>query len=196
MTIPVLLGSLRPSGNGVGFAEHVIQRCKSLQLEAALASSMLPSGVSLPTGPVLSPLIAAGITDSSQYDSEEVRAWSRLVSQSKAIIILTPQYNWGIPGPLKNTLDHIYYEWRGKPILLITYGGHGGGKCAEQLKSVLEGGLKAVLVTDPFSITLPPSFIRGSDRVDPSNSDQATFRAQYEAGLDDAITKLKENIID
>ena len=52
---------------------------------------------------------------------------------------VTPQYNWGYPAPLKNALDHLYGEWAGKPAMIVTYGGHGGGRCAEQLLQVLQG---------------------------------------------------------
>ncbi|UZJ57591.1 hypothetical protein CBS101457_006911 [Exobasidium rhododendri] len=192
MTIPVLLGSLRTSGNGPGLGEHIIQRCKTQGLDARLATELFPPGSSLPTGPILDATISHLIKDASHYQDKDVQAWSRIVSDSPALIIVTPQYNWGYPGPLKNTLDHIYNEWKNKPILLITYGGHGGSKCAEQLKIVLEGGLNATLVTEPVKITLPVDFIRGDERADPSREDQKSFRLQYEPQVDAAITNLKE----
>ena len=48
--------------------------------------------------------------------------------------------------------------------MLVTYGGHGGVKCAAQLKPVLEGGLKMKYVCD-VNITLPTEYIRGAQRV-------------------------------
>ena len=48
-------------------------------------------------------------------------------------------YNWGYPAPLKNAIDHLYREWKGKPALIVTYGGHGGDRCARQLREVLTG---------------------------------------------------------
>lgn len=73
------------------------------------------------------------------YASEHTRAWSRKVSEGDAFVFVTPQYNWGYPAPLKNALDHLYREWAGKPAVIVTYGGHGGGKCAAQLRQVLDG---------------------------------------------------------
>jgi NAD(P)H-dependent FMN reductase len=55
------------------------------------------------------------------------------------VIFVTPQYNWGYPAPLKNAIDHLYKEWGGKPVVIVTYGGHGGSKCANQLREVVEG---------------------------------------------------------
>ncbi len=51
-----------------------------------------------------------------------------------AIVFVSPQYNWGYPAPLKNAIDHLYKEWAGKPAMIVTYGGHGGSKCAAQLR--------------------------------------------------------------
>lgn len=194
MTIPILLGSVRHTSNGVGLANHLLQRCKVHGIEAALASNLLPSGMSIPIGPVLDERIAAMIKDSLDYSDPEVQAWSKLVSASPALIILTPQYNWSFPGPLKNALDQLYHEWHNKSILLVTYGGHGGNKCSEQLKQVLEGGLKAKLITDPVMITLPSDFIRGDQRADAANGDQKAFREQYQAKLDQAIRALQNYV--
>ena len=73
------------------------------------------------------------------YAFEHTRAWSRKISEGDAFVFVTPQYNWGYPAPLKNALDHLYAEWSGKPAMIVTYGGHGGAKCAAQLRQVLDG---------------------------------------------------------
>ncbi len=73
-----------------------------------------------------------------EHDFEHTRAWSRKIAGAGALVFVTPQYNWGYPAALKNALDHLYREWAGKPAMIVTYGGHGGGKCAEQLRQVCE----------------------------------------------------------
>ncbi len=83
------------------------------------------------------------------YAFEHTRAWSRKVSEADAFVFVTPQYNWGYPAPLKNALDHLYKEWSGKPAMIFTYGGHGGGKCARQLRQVLKGLKMKPLATMP-----------------------------------------------
>ncbi|MQS44865.1 NAD(P)H-dependent oxidoreductase [Lactobacillus salsicarnum] len=55
------------------------------------------------------------------------------------IIILYPQYNWGYPAVLKNALDYLYDEWRGKPVSTIVYGSHGGFQAQIALDLVLKG---------------------------------------------------------
>lgn len=72
------------------------------------------------------------------YHNAHTRAWSGKVAAADAFIFVTPQYNWGYPAPLKNAIDHLYHEWKGKPAVIVTYGGHAGDKCAVQLRQVVE----------------------------------------------------------
>lgn len=46
------------------------------------------------------------------------------------------QYNWGYPAALKNAIDYLYHEWKGKPAAIVSYGTRGGGKAAAQLQQV------------------------------------------------------------
>jgi NAD(P)H-dependent FMN reductase len=79
------------------------------------------------------------IPATGDYAGEHTQAWSRKVSEAAAIVLVSPQYNWGYPAPLKNALDHLHREWAGKPAMIVTYGGHGGDKCAVQLRVVAMG---------------------------------------------------------
>jgi NAD(P)H-dependent FMN reductase len=82
-----------------------------------------------------------GIPAKGAYTQDHTRAWSAKVAGADGFVFVSPQYNWGYPAVLKNALDHLYTEWSAKPLVIVTYGGHGGGKCADQLKQVA-GGLK------------------------------------------------------
>jgi NAD(P)H-dependent FMN reductase len=85
------------------------------------------------------PAVPAAISAGDGYAFEHTRAWSRKIAGAKAFVFVTPQYNWGYPAPLKNALDHLYHEWSGKPAMIVAYGSRGGGKCARQLRQVLNG---------------------------------------------------------
>ena len=89
------------------------------------------------------PRIPAG----GSYECEHTLAWSRKIATAPAFVFVTPQYNWGYPAPLKNALDHLYAEWAGKPAMIVTYGGHGGERCGEQLRQVCEGLHMATIAT-------------------------------------------------
>lgn len=106
-----------------------------------------------------------GIPAAGGYVQDHTRAWSEKITSAGALIFVTPQYNWGYPAPLKNALDHLYKEWEGKPVAIVTYGGHGGGKCATQLRQVLEGMHMRPTATMP-ELTLTLAMIGGGP-IDP-----------------------------
>lgn len=99
---------------------------------------------------------------SGRYAHELTRKWSREISSYDGFVFVTPQYNWGYPAALKNALDHLYGEWRGKAAAIVSFGVHGGGKAAEQLAPVLQGGLHMRLATHRAEIVIPMS-ARGTD---------------------------------
>jgi NAD(P)H-dependent FMN reductase len=72
-----------------------------------------------------------------------------------AFVFVTPQYNWGIPAGLKNALDYLFNEWKGKPAMIVSYGGHGGDKCAAAMKVVLGGGLNMKVVDNTVNLSFP-----------------------------------------
>ncbi|KUF82131.1 NAD(P)H-dependent FMN reductase LOT6 [Phytophthora nicotianae] len=178
----------RTSNNGDGLAFWLISRFDSVAnftAKLALASELME--LPLPIGPVTDPVIAATIKSPQEYSDPAVQAWSQAVITTPAFVILTPQYNWGYPGQLKNLLDHLYSEWKNKPVVLVTYGGHGGSKCAEQLRVVLSGGFHINVVAH-VGISLPKEFIRSSDRVDAA--DVPSFLAKCETQVDEAFATL------
>jgi NAD(P)H-dependent FMN reductase len=107
-----------------------------------------------------------GIPAMGRYTQAHTRAWSEKVAGADAVVFVTPQYNWGYPAVLKNALDHLYKEWRDKPAAIISYGGHGGVKCAEQLRQVT-GALKMRVVATAPAITLSEAVIRHGTPLDP-----------------------------
>ncbi|RLN58468.1 hypothetical protein BBJ29_004610 [Phytophthora kernoviae] len=156
-----------------------------------LASELM--NLPLPIGPVTDPVIAAAIPagEPQEYADPAVQAWSRTITVAPAIVVLTPQYNWGYPGHLKNLFDHLYTEWAGKRVVLVTYGGHNGSKCADQLQQVLTGGLHMEVIGN-VGISLPKEFIRSTARVDATNAPE--FLTQYEAQVDAAFELLLKRL--
>lgn len=83
------------------------------------------------------PGIPQHIKSTDGYTREHTRAWSRRIEPLDGFIFISTQRNWGIPAELKNAIDYLFHEWKGKPAIIVTYGGHGGHQCAAQLKTVL-----------------------------------------------------------
>jgi NAD(P)H-dependent FMN reductase len=118
------------------------------------------------------------------YVQAHTRAWSDKIKSANAVIFVTPQYNWGYPAVLKNAIDHLYHEWHNKPAVIVTYGGHGGGKCAEQLRQVAGAVEMRVVPTAP-GIVLPKDVIRHGAPCDPARD----FKQHVES-IENAFTEL------
>jgi NAD(P)H-dependent FMN reductase len=119
------------------------------------------------------------------YAFEHTRAWSRKILEGDAFVFASPQYNWGYPAPLKNALDHLYREWSGKPAMIVTYGGHSGDKCADQLRQVLDA-LKMRTITAMPGLKLARAQIEANTgAVDPDKE----FTGQV-SQLQDAFIEL------
>jgi NAD(P)H-dependent FMN reductase len=83
------------------------------------------------------PGIPSEIKDPNNYIHDHTKRWSTEISSHSAFVFVTPQYNWGYPASIKNAIDYLFHEWKGKPAMIVSYGGHGGGKAAVQLQQVL-----------------------------------------------------------
>ncbi len=71
------------------------------------------------------------------YETQGAKEWAAKVKEADGFIIVTPEYNHGYPGALKNCLDYVYDEWNNKPVAFVSYGGMAGGvRAVEQLRLV------------------------------------------------------------
>ena len=52
-------------------------------------------------------------------------------------MFVTPEYNHGIPGALKNAIDFLFKEWNNKVAGFVSYGSAGGVRAVEQLRLVM-----------------------------------------------------------
>jgi len=68
------------------------------------------------------------------YTNEAVTRFTKKIEEGDAFVIVTPEYNHGTSGVLKNALDWVYPEWNNKPISFVSYGSVGGARAIEQLR--------------------------------------------------------------
>lgn len=80
------------------------------------------------------------------YLNPEGKEWAQRVAKAEAVLIVTPEYNHGYPGVLKNALDWVGREWGDKPVAFVSYGNiTAGARAVEQLRMVaVELGLVQV----------------------------------------------------
>ncbi|MEK7606923.1 MAG: NAD(P)H-dependent oxidoreductase [Patescibacteria group bacterium] len=68
------------------------------------------------------------------YKNEAVARFTKKIEEGDAFVIVTPEYNHGTSGVLKNALDWVYQEWNNKPVSFVSYGSTGGSRAVEQLR--------------------------------------------------------------
>lgn len=83
---------------------------------------------------------------------ENANVFIKKVAEADGFVIITPEYNRGTSGALKNAMDYVYNEWNKKPVALLGYGGlSGGARAVEQLRlNLLE--LQTIPVRESFLV--------------------------------------------
>lgn len=122
--VGVIVGSTRPGRLGRQIAEWTAQRVRAAT-DAELDLIDLQE-VALPF------LDEPQDASTHVYTQPHTHAWSERVSRLDAVILVTPEYNSSFPAPLKNALDYLADEWRGKPVAVVAYGGASSGTRAVQ----------------------------------------------------------------
>ena len=72
-----------------------------------------------------------------KYSQPHTKAWSAKIQTFDAFIFVTPEYNHGPSGALKNAIDFLYREWNNKAAGFVSYGSAGGARAVEQLRLVM-----------------------------------------------------------
>jgi len=72
-----------------------------------------------------------------KYSQPHTRAWAAKVASFDGYVFVTPEYNHGPSGALKNAIDYLYREWNNKAAGFVGYGSAGGTRAVEQLRLVM-----------------------------------------------------------
>lgn len=75
--------------------------------------------------------------EDKKYPDPKVQAWSDVIDGSDAVIFIMPEYNRTVSAPLKNSIDHLYYEWLDKPVGLVGYGSRGAQEAIDSLSNLI-----------------------------------------------------------
>ncbi len=99
-----------------------------------------------------------------------LKEYADKIARADSLIIVTPEYNNGYPGVLKNALDYLLPEYERKPVGIVTVsaGGFGGLTCLAQLRLVTLG-----MGAFPIPESLPVSRVRDSFKEDGTPNDPA-----------------------
>lgn len=146
-TLKIILASTRPGSIGPSLGTWIADRARRAahfdQVEVLdLATINLPF-LDEPHHPRL-----------GRYTQPHTFAWSTAVDSADALVIVTPEYNAGVPAPLKNAIDFLHAEWKNKALGVVSYGGGAGGGAgaAKMLRPVTD---ILGMVTTEHSVAVP-----------------------------------------
>ncbi len=129
LRIAIITGSTRPKRINEAVAKWVYQVAKErkdIHIELVdIVDYKLPL-LDEPKSPSL-----------GQYIKPHTKAWSKKIRMFDGYIFVTPEYNHGISGALKNAIDFLFQEWHNKAASFVSYGSAGGARAVEQLRLVM-----------------------------------------------------------
>jgi NAD(P)H-dependent FMN reductase len=93
----------------------------------------------------------------NQYSKPHTKAWAAKIAAFDGFVFVTPEYNHGTSGALKNAIDFLYKEWNNKAAGFVGYGSAGGVRAVEHLRLVM-GELQVADVRAQVSLSLYTDF--------------------------------------
>ncbi len=54
------------------------------------------------------------------YQNEHTKQWASKIASFDGFVIVTPEYNHGTSGVLKNAMDYLYAEWNNKAVGFVS----------------------------------------------------------------------------
>lgn len=133
LNIPVILGSVREGRSSYFPAKFLVKKIT----EAGHASELVDFK-EMPLPFFYSALMPVQMK--GKYPEPNIQKWSDIAYRADAFVIVSPEYNHGYPGVLKNALDWLYLEFDHKPVGLVgvSDGLVAGARAIEQLRPIME----------------------------------------------------------
>ena len=123
MLYPVIYGSVRTERQGIRAARYI---CREIEARGHEARLVDPVEVDLP-------LLDRRRGEYPQGEApEKMESLGELIERADGFVMVTGEYNHGIPPALKNLLDHYLPEWYFRPAAIMSYSGgrYGGVRAA------------------------------------------------------------------
>jgi NAD(P)H-dependent FMN reductase len=129
LKLAIIIGSTRPGRVGEAVARWVYELAEQ-GLEAEFEVVDIES--------FKLPLLDEPIPPSQgKYSKEHTKKWAAKIASFDGYVFVTPEYNHGISGALKNAIDFLYGEWNNKAAGFVGYGSAGGVRAVEHLRLVM-----------------------------------------------------------
>ncbi|MFX4272516.1 NADPH-dependent FMN reductase [Propionibacteriaceae bacterium Y1685] len=131
MKIGIILGSTRPGRKG----EHVARWVNELAQQRSDAEFELVDLADYELALLNDPTVPGAAQ--RQYEDEATQRWGAKIDELDGFVFVTPEYNHGVPGALKNAFDVISPEWGNKAVGFVSYGADGGVRAVEQWRGIV-----------------------------------------------------------
>lgn len=131
MKIGIVIGSIRDGRFGEGVGAWVAEAAQQREGVTYEVLDLREFNV-----PLLTAATVPGAAN-KQYDDPCVTAWSQAVDACDGFVFVTPEYNHGVPGAMKNAYDSLGMEWWGKPVAFVSYGAAEGVRAVENWRQVV-----------------------------------------------------------
>ncbi|HXN31490.1 MAG TPA: NAD(P)H-dependent oxidoreductase [Polyangiaceae bacterium] len=153
LKIAIVVGSTRPGRKGEAIARWAYEIART-RIDADFAL------VDLATFelPLLDEPVPA---TSGSYEHPHTKAWSAAIASFDGYLFVTPEYNHGTSGALKNAIDFLYNEWLDKAAGFIGYGYSLGARAIENLRLVM-ASLQVATVRPQVGLSLFTDFERAT----------------------------------
>lgn len=129
LKLAIIIGSTRPGRVGEGVARwvhEVAQRRDDAEFELVDIEDFELPLLDEPIPPAM-----------GKYSKPHTKRWAAKIASFDGFVFVTPEYNHGISGALKNAIDFLYAEWNDKVAGFVGYGSAGGTRAVEQLRLVM-----------------------------------------------------------
>lgn len=129
--IPVIVGSTRRERQTIKVARYVFNRLRSRKQVETVLLDLLEYNF-----PIMEERLHR-----RDDPPPRLQEYAGHIARADALVLVSPEYNNGYPGVLKNALDYLLPEYERKPIGIVTVsaGGYGGINCLAQLRLVTLG---------------------------------------------------------
>lgn len=128
--IKVILGSTRDERFGIQPAKWIMGLTKEFPEATFELVDLAEYNL-----PFMTDATPPSMVEDGNYQKESTRRWAKVVGEADGFIIVTAEYNFGVPAALKNAIDTVSNEWNYKPVAFVSYGTTPGGvRAVEHLR--------------------------------------------------------------
>ncbi|KAG9235883.1 flavoprotein-like protein [Amylocarpus encephaloides] len=202
-SIAIITGSSRPNRIGHHVAALVAEALDGI----SKSSNVTLSNIDIATFslPVFDePVHPAMVPTYAQFTHAHSLAWSSEIAKHSGYILVTPSYNQGPPGGVKNAIDYLWNDIKGKPWCIVSYGIGDGGKAASDSLKLSLSCAAVVVETRPMlafngegknemGIAKDVQLAAGGQLGEASQKDWEGKKGEFVKGFEEVVEAVRKN---